>query len=75
MLAIAALLLRVAIAFLIVRWAALEAIRQVLRHEPELVGRVMLRLLKTARFREELKGLIVEALASAQAGGGEEARE
>ena len=66
---IIALSLRIAIVvgvgFLIARWGAVEAIRYVLKREPEIVGRVMLRLLKTARFREELKGLITEALASA----------
>ncbi len=66
---IAALSLRIAIVvgvgFLIARWGAVEAIRHVLRDEPELVGRVMLRLLKTTRFREELRGLVAEALASA----------
>jgi len=74
-LVIIGLLIRVAIAFLIVRWGALEAIRHVLKREPELVGRVMLRLLRSARFREELKGLIAEALAVAEADGGGETRE
>ena len=50
------------VGFLIARWGAISAIEHVLKSEPELVGRVMLRLLKTARFREELKSLITEAV-------------
>ena len=46
----------------IARWGAIEAIKHVLKEEPELVGRVMLRLLKTKRFREELKRAIAEAV-------------
>jgi len=66
---IVALSLRIAIVvgvgFLIARWGAVEAIRHVLRNESRLISQVMLSLLKSARFREELKGLIAEALASA----------
>ena len=50
------------VGFLIARWGAISAIEHVLKNEPELVGRVMLRLLKTSRFREELKSLIIEAV-------------
>ncbi len=50
-----------ALAFLIIHWAVVTAIRGVLQKEPELLGRVMLRLIRSKRFRDELKGVIAEA--------------
>ncbi len=52
----------IGLGFLIARWGAIAAIKHVLQEEPELVGRVMLRLLKTSRFREEFKRAVLEAM-------------